>query len=109
MINVAGGAPVPVPLSEEEDFSFDLDIFDQLVNERTRLIILNSPSNPTVGVMPPGALEYIADVAQRGDIWVLSDEIYSRLVFENPAYSTASLPGWHSAPSSATVSPRLTQ
>ncbi len=93
MIEVAGGKPVPVPLSEEEDFSFDLKIFDKLVNQRTRMIVLNSPSNPTGGVMPPSALEHVADVARRGDIWVLSDEIYSRLVFDNPASSIASLPG----------------
>jgi aspartate aminotransferase len=93
MIEIAGGIPVPVSLKEEEDFSFDLKVFDRLVNKRTRLIILNSPSNPTGGVMSPGALEHIADAAQRGDIWVLSDEIYSRLVFDNPAYSITSLPG----------------
>ena len=93
MIEVAGGTPIPVPLSEEEDFSFDLQVFQQLVNEKTRLIILNSPSNPTGGVMPLSALETIADVAQRENIWVLSDEIYSRLVFEPGSVSIASLPG----------------
>jgi aspartate aminotransferase len=93
MIEVAGGVPVPVPLREEEDFSFDLAAFDRLVNERTRMIILNSPSNPTGGVMPHSALEHIAETAIRNDIWVLSDEIYSRLVYETPDSSIASLPG----------------
>jgi len=93
MIEVAGGVPVPVPLREEEDFSFDLAAFDRLVNERTRMIILNSPSNPTGGVMPVAALEVIAEVARRRNIWVLSDEIYSRLIYETPAPSIASLPG----------------
>ena len=93
MIEVAGGAPVPVPLRESEDFSFDLEAFDQLVSERTRLIILNSPSNPTGGVMPLAALEHIAAVARRRDIWVLSDEIYARLVYETPAPSIAALAG----------------
>lgn len=93
MIEVAGGVPVPVPLCEEQDFSFDLDAFDALVNERTRIIILNSPSNPTGGVMPRAALEHIADVALQRKIWVLSDEIYSRLVYEAPALSIATLPG----------------
>jgi aspartate/methionine/tyrosine aminotransferase len=93
MIEVAGGVPVPVPLREEEDFSFDLAAFERLVNERTRMIILNSPSNPTGGVMPYAALEVIADVAIRRNIWVLSDEIYSRLIYETPAPSIASLPG----------------
>ena len=93
MVEVAGGKPVPVPLREEEDFSFDLQAFDRLVSDHTRMIVLNSPSNPTGGVMPPSALEHIAAVAQERDIWVLSDEIYSRLVYEAPALSIASLSG----------------
>ncbi len=93
MIEVAGGIPVPVPLSEENDFSFDLDHFDRLLSDRTRMILLNSPSNPTGGVMTPSALEHIAAAAHERDIWVLSDEIYSRLVYESPAPSIASLPG----------------
>lgn len=94
MIRVAGGVPVPVPLVEAADFSFDLDAFDRLVSDRTRLIILNSPSNPTGGVMSQAALEHIATVAQARDIWVLSDEIYMRLAFDDCAVpSIAALPG----------------
>ena len=93
MIEVAGGTPVPVPLREEEDFSFDLEAFDRLVSERTRMIVLNSPSNPTGGVMPLAALEHIAEVARERDLWVLSDEIYARLVYDQPAPSIAALPG----------------
>lgn len=93
MIQVAGGMPVPVPLREEEDFSFDLEAFDRLLSDRTRMVVLNSPSNPTGGVMPLAALEHIAEVARQRNLWVLSDEIYSRLVFERPAPSIATLPG----------------
>ena len=94
MIGVAGGVPVPVPLREEADFAFDLVVFDRVVSERTRMIILNSPSNPTGGVLPMRVLAHIADVAQRYDIWVLSDEIYARLAFDGvPVPSIASLPG----------------
>ena len=93
MIQVAGGVPRPVPLSEENDFSFDLEAFDHLVNARTRLVILNSPSNPTGGVMPLNALEHIAQLAVERDFWVLSDEIYSRLTYDTPAPSIVSLPG----------------
>ncbi|OQA42709.1 MAG: Aspartate aminotransferase [Chloroflexi bacterium ADurb.Bin325] len=94
MIGVAGGVARPVPLSEEADFSFDLAAFDRLITDRTRLIILNSPSNPTGGVMPLEALQHIAEVAIRRDIWVLSDEIYMRLAFDGrPAPSIAALPG----------------
>jgi len=93
MIQVAGGVPVPVPLREESNFSFDLPAFDRLVNERTRMVVLNSPSNPTGGVMTPSALEHIADAAQNYNFWVLSDEIYARLVFDVPALSIATLSG----------------
>jgi aspartate/methionine/tyrosine aminotransferase len=93
MIGVAGGIGVPVPLSEERDFAYDLQEFDRVVNKRTRMIILNSPSNPTGGVMPPSVLEHIAEVAQEYDAWVLSDEIYSRLVYDAPAPSIAAFPG----------------
>ncbi len=94
MIEVAGGRGVPVPLSEAAGFSFDLQAFDRLVSDRTRLIVLNSPSNPTGGLMPLPALEHIAQAAQRHDAWVLSDEIYSRLVYQTaPPVSIASLPG----------------
>ncbi len=94
MIGVAGGVPVPVPLREEADFAFDLAVFDRVVGDRTRLIVLNSPSNPTGGVLPTEVLAHIAAAAQRHDVWVLSDEIYSRLAFDGrPVPSIASLPG----------------
>ncbi len=93
MIQVAGGKPVPVPLREEADFSFDLEAFDRLVSDRTRLVILNSPGNPTGGVMGQATLEHVAAAAARHNCWVLSDEIYSRLVYGPPAPSLAALPG----------------
>jgi aspartate/methionine/tyrosine aminotransferase len=93
MIEVAGGIPVPVPLREQADFSFDLDVFDQRVNDRTRMVILNSPSNPTGGIMPLEALKAIAEAAQKHDFWVLSDEIYDRLVYDVKVTSIATLPG----------------
>ena len=94
VIEVAGGKPVPVPLLEENNFSFDLVAFDRLINHRTRLIILNSPANPTGGVMPLQDLEHIAEAAQTYDCWVISDEIYSRLVYDHrTAPSIAALPG----------------
>jgi aspartate aminotransferase len=94
MIGVAGGVPVPVPLVESNSFSFDLKAFDRLVNKRTRLIILNSPSNPTGGVIPIADLRHIAETAQGYDCWVMSDEIYSQMAFDGLAVpSIASLPG----------------
>jgi aspartate aminotransferase len=94
MIGVAGGAGVPVPLREEQGFSFDLDVFDRVIGDRTRLILLNSPSNPTGGVLPMEALEHIAAAALKHDVWVISDEIYARLAFDGLTVpSIVSLPG----------------
>jgi aspartate aminotransferase len=94
MIKVAGGVPVAVPLLEQNQFSFDLDVFDRLINENTKLIILNSPSNPTGGVIPPADLEHIASQAKRYGCWVMSDELYTRIVYDGiEALSIASLPG----------------
>ena len=94
MIGVAGGVAVPVPLLEAKGFSFDLEAFDTLINPRTRLIILNSPSNPTGGVIPLADLEHIAEAAKRYDCWVLSDEIYGQITYEGQTVpSIASLPG----------------
>ncbi len=94
MIRVAGATAVPVPLQEENQFSFDLDAFDRLANKRTRLIILNSPSNPTGGVIPLADLKHIAEAARRYDCWVLSDEIYLRIIYDGlQAPSIVGLPG----------------
>lgn len=94
MIRLAGGTPVPVPLKEESGFSFDLDAFRKLVNKHTKLVIINSPSNPTGGVMPMTDLKEIAASAQKFNFWVMSDEIYSRVAYDNASVpSIASLPG----------------
>ena len=94
MIRVAGGIPVPVPLIEVNDFSFDLDVFDGLVTQKTRMIILNSPGNPTGGVMSQKDLKHITAAASKFDCWVLSDEIYMRIAFDGIAVpSIAALPG----------------
>jgi len=94
MIGVAGGKAVPVPLVEQNNFSFDLDVFDQLINERTKLIIINSPSNPTGGIIPKEDLEHIAAAAKKHDAWVLSDEIYARITYDGQdAASIYALPG----------------
>jgi aspartate/methionine/tyrosine aminotransferase len=93
MILVAGGIPIPVPLVEENDFSFDLEVFDSLINNKTRLIIINSPGNPTGGVISLEELEHIASAAQEYDCWILSDEIYMRIAFDGlDVPSIAALP-----------------
>lgn len=94
MIGLAGGVPVPVPMREEADFSLDLEAFERLVGPRTRMIILNSPSNPTGSVIPPEDLRRIAEAAIRYNAWVMSDEIYARITYDGlQAVSIATLPG----------------
>jgi len=82
VVTVTGGVPVPIPMREEKGFSFDLDAFDQKISDRTRLIILNSPSNPTGGIIPRADLQHIAEKARKHNAWVLTDEIYSRMVYD---------------------------
>jgi len=94
MIRVAGGVPVPVPLKEENNFSFDLEAFHRLAGEHTKLVIVNSPGNPTGGVMPMADLKEIAAAAQKFNFWVMSDEIYTRVAYDHASVpSIASLPG----------------
>src|ERR1700726_2602467 len=82
MVNYVGGRAVPIRSREERDFSLDLDELAGLINDRTRLIVLNSPQNPTGGVLDRKAIEQIARAIGDRNILVLSDEIYSRLVFD---------------------------
>jgi aspartate/methionine/tyrosine aminotransferase len=94
IIEIMGATPVPIGLKEENDFSFDMEEFNAKINPRTRLIIINSPSNPTGGIIPRKDLETIAEAAKKYDCWVLSDEIYTRLIFSGePAESIMTLPG----------------
>ena len=94
IIEIMGAKSVPIPLKEENDFSFDMDEFMARINPRTRMVIINSPSNPTGGIIPEQDLEAIAAAAIKNDCWVLSDEIYTRLVFtREPVKSIATFPG----------------
>jgi aspartate/methionine/tyrosine aminotransferase len=93
MINYVGGKAVPIPLREERDFAMDVDELAGLITDRTRLIILNSPQNPTGGVLPRRDIERTAAAIGDRDIMVLSDEIYSRLQFEGEPFSIMSVPG----------------
>ncbi len=94
MTRFTGGTPVPYALREENDFRLDPDELRSLVTPRTKLIILNSPHNPTGGVLAREDIEAIADVARENDnITVLADEIYGRGVFEGEHVSIATLPG----------------
>ena len=94
MVRYIGGRAVPVRLPEERDFALDVDELSQLISERTKLIIINSPHNPTGGVLSKHDLEQIAEAIGDRNIFVLSDEIYSRLVFEGKHHSIMSVPGF---------------
>jgi len=93
VINFIGARPVPIPLRIENDFRIDIDEFLGLVTDRTRLIIINSPQNPTGGVLTREDLEAIAKVAIERNIVVFSDEIYSKIVYDGNHVSIASFPG----------------
>ena len=81
MINFLGATPVPMPLVESRGFSFDLDTFEQKLSPRTKMVVLNSPANPTGGVIPREDLAKIADLLRDRDVLILSDEIYSRICY----------------------------
>jgi aspartate aminotransferase len=94
MIDYVGGRAVPIHLREERDFSLDVDELAGLINDRTKLIILNSPQNPTGGILERREIEQIARVIGDRNIMVLSDEIYSRLLFDGAEhFSILSVPG----------------
>jgi aspartate aminotransferase len=92
-IGLVGATPVPVPLVEEQGFDFDLDALEARLSPRTRMILLNSPGNPTGGILSQTALEHVAALAQRHDLWILSDEIYMQLTYGQDAPSIVSIPG----------------
>jgi aspartate/methionine/tyrosine aminotransferase len=94
MVNYSGGKPIPIPLREERDFSVDVRELASLINDRTRLIILNSPHNPTGGVLTKKDVLQIAEAIGDRNIMVLSDEIYSRLQYEGEHFSIMSVPGF---------------
>jgi aspartate/methionine/tyrosine aminotransferase len=93
MIRFLGAVPQPLRLSEERGFALDLNMLADLLNQRTRLVILNSPQNPTGGVLPQDDLAEIARLCARRDLVVLSDEIYSRIIYQGRHRSIASFPG----------------
>jgi len=89
MIDFAGARGVPLALREENGFQPDLDELRKLVNPRTKVLVLNSPNNPTGGVLSRAALREIAAIARKRDLWVLADEIYAELVYDGEHRSIA--------------------
>jgi aspartate/methionine/tyrosine aminotransferase len=94
MIRFLGATPVPMPLTESRGFSFDLDLFRDRLSDKTKLVILNSPQNPTGGVIPREDIAEMARLLRDRDVMVLSDEIYSQIYYDGEApTSISSFPG----------------
>ena len=92
-INFAGGKAVPLKYSEERDFRFDIAELESKINKNTKMLIVNSPQNPTGGVLEDSDLKRIAELAVENDVVVLSDEVYSKIVYEGEHRTIASYPG----------------
>ena len=93
MIDFVGAKAVPLPLREERDFRFDVNELKDLITDRTRLIILNSPQNPTGGILEREDLAAIAEICVERDIPVLSDEVYEHIMYDGEFQSVATFPG----------------
>ena len=94
MVNYSVGKGIPIPLREDRDFSIDVKELASLITDRTRLIILNSPHNPTGGILTKKDIFEIAEAIGDRNILVLSDEIYSRLIYDGEHFSIMSVPGF---------------
>ena len=92
-VELARGIPVELPTYEEEDFQIDTGRLESLINERTKAIIINSPSNPTGNCLTVETMEKIAAIAQKHDLIVISDDIYTSFSYQNPFVPIASLEG----------------
>jgi aspartate/methionine/tyrosine aminotransferase len=93
MINFTGATPVPLPIREENGFEIDVDELESLITDRTKLLIINSPANPTGGVLGSEQLERIAALAVEHDLIVMADEIYAELIYDGAHTSIATFPG----------------
>jgi aspartate/methionine/tyrosine aminotransferase len=94
MVNYSIGKAVPIPLREDRDFSIDAKELASLITDRTKLIVLNSPHNPTGGVLTKKDILEIAEAIGDRNIFILSDEIYSRLIYDGEHFSIMSVPGF---------------
>ncbi len=93
MIRFVGGVPVPMRLHESRDFNIDVDEVARQITPRTRLMVVNSPNNPCGSIIAREEMKALANLARKHDIMVLSDEVYSRFLYEGEHCSIASFPG----------------
>ena len=92
-VELARGIPVELPTYEEEDFQIDVQRLESLITERTKALVINSPSNPTGNCLTVETMEKIAEIAEKYDLIVISDDIYTAFSYQNPFVPFASLPG----------------
>lgn len=93
VIEFSGAKAVPLPLKEEKGFSFDINDLHALVTDRTKMIILNTPANPTGGILSRSDIQAIARIARERGIWILTDEVYKNIIYEGEHVSIAAEPG----------------
>ncbi|MCA9742259.1 pyridoxal phosphate-dependent aminotransferase [candidate division KSB1 bacterium] len=93
VIEFAGAKAVPLPLKEEKGFSFDIEDLKALVTDKTKLIIINTPANPTGGILSKNDIKAIADIARERNIMVLSDEVYKNIIYDGEHASIMAEPG----------------
>lgn len=93
MVRFCGGVPVSVPSRLEDGCALDLDVLERAITPRTRLVIFNSPGNPTGAIVADRELRRLAALCEKHDLWVMADEIYRRVVYGPPPPSIAALPG----------------
>jgi aspartate aminotransferase len=93
VVSFVGAKPVPLRLREENQFRFFVDELKELITRKTKMVVINSPQNPTGGVLTKEDLEAIVELAQKHDFWIMSDEIYSRIIYDVQFQSIASIPG----------------
>lgn len=92
VINFVGAKAVPIPLLESKKFVFDVDELEKLITEKTKMIIINSPQNPCGSVISKEDLEKVADIAKKHNLWVMSDEVYSRIQYDGEFESITQFP-----------------
>jgi aspartate/methionine/tyrosine aminotransferase len=95
IVKSAGGVPVQVPLHEHLGWRYDLDELERAITPKTKCIYLNSPNNPTGGILTRADLERVAEMAKKHDLWVFSDEAYEDILYTGEHVSIASLPGMY--------------
>lgn len=93
VVNYLGGTSVALPLLEEKEFNFSIDDLKKRITPKTKMIIINTPQNPTGGVLTKETLEEMAKLCVEHDVWVLSDEIYDRIIYDGEHISISSFPG----------------